>query len=372
MTVQRPSPRPTRPVHAIVLALVLAATLSVVCGPESRAEHRGRGVTLVGLVEQLPESGLIGEWRVAGRTVVVGTETTIDERRAPVTIGALVDVRGTVDARGTITAQTITVKAGGQQPISCTFAVVHLQPTGTTLPDAEGVVVAREFVRADGSTREDLRVGVQGLAPETAYEVVFDGITAGSIETCDEGEGHLFLSTAEVPGAGVLPPELSPVTGLHEAAVLDPTGVAVLAGSFADARREACGQPSLDYLAVAMLRNDDGHPAGLASAWSKDGVERLDLFAGRFAPSAEVRVVVDTIEAGTAVASATGHVRVVFSTSPGPDELPLPEELRPVSGLVHVELLAADGAVLAAGDLRPVAGMTPGIGGGPVRPKLGR
>ena len=255
MTVQRPSPRLARPVHAIVLALVLAGTLSVVCGPESRAEDRGRGVTLVGLVEQLPENGLVGEWRVAGRTVVVGTETTIDERRAPVTIGALVDVRGTVDARGTITAQAITVKAGGQQPISCTFAVVHLQPTGTTLPDAEGIVVAREFVRADGSTREDLRVGVQGLAPETAYEVVFDGITAGSIETCDEGEGHLFLSTAEVPGAGILPPELSPVTGLHEAAVLDPTGLAVLAGSFADARREACGQPSLDYLAVAMLRD---------------------------------------------------------------------------------------------------------------------
>jgi hypothetical protein len=48
-----------------------------------------------GNVEKMPESGTIGEWVVAGRTVLVSKDTVIKEKHGKLEMGAYVEVEGT-------------------------------------------------------------------------------------------------------------------------------------------------------------------------------------------------------------------------------------------------------------------------------------
>ena len=48
----------------------------------------------VGLVQQLPATGLIGDWRVGTQTVRVSNQTAIDTDRGPVGVGTCVEARG--------------------------------------------------------------------------------------------------------------------------------------------------------------------------------------------------------------------------------------------------------------------------------------
>jgi hypothetical protein len=97
-------------------------------------------------------------------------------------------------------------------------------------------------------------------------------VLAGVIHTDENGEGHLFLSTAGQPGAEPLPEELQPLTGLQSVEIRDAGGV-VLAGEFADARRNDWNHPWLDYLGLAVLQDGEGNFVGFAAA-AIDGEEQ--------------------------------------------------------------------------------------------------
>jgi hypothetical protein len=60
-----------------------------------------------GFVEAMPTEGVLGEWQIGGRTVRVTELTEIDQKDAPVALGARVEVEGRLLADGTVEASEI-------------------------------------------------------------------------------------------------------------------------------------------------------------------------------------------------------------------------------------------------------------------------
>lgn len=333
-------------------------------------EVKGSGretVEFTGAVESLPGGGLVGDWIVAGKTVHVTASTVIDQKHGTVAVGVVVEVKGMLASDGSIDAATIRVEAATVAGSS--VFILKLQATPDAPAEAEGVVVGRSMTLADGSLREDLKVAVENLLPSTAYEVIIDTVHAGTIMTDDQGEGMLFLSTADIPAAQPLPPELQDFTTLTHIDVADASGTVMLTGDFADAHQ--AGQGSAEYFAVAPLHDPDGALLGVAMARAEDPQQSLDVQAWGLAVSTPYNIVVDGIQAAAATTNAFGKLRIDLSTGPNPEEQPLPTELQPVSALIHVEIQAIDGTVVASGDFIQVSHVGGGTLVGPVRRKIG-
>ena len=333
----------------------------------------GRGhVTFFGVIEVLPGEGLIGEWTVTGVKVHVTDQTTIDEHQGAADVGATVKVKGELQADLSVAASRIDVMNRPAPPHGPpqekSFAVLHLTATEAAPPDAAGVVVTRTFTYADGSLREDLKVGLSGLVPETEHEVFVDGVLAGVVLTDEDGDGHLFLSTAGQPGAEPLPEALQPLTE-RESVEIRAGGVPVLVGDFDDARRHDTNHPWLDYLALAVLQDDTETFVGFAAAAIDDEEHELKFGLWGLTPEESYTLVVDGVVLGTFPASPRGTLVVEFSTDPRGHELPLPEELVPVDGLVDagVEL---DGTEVASGQFQEVTKVLTS-GGGKWRRRFG-
>jgi|SRR5215813_4168937 len=67
-------------------------------------------VKLQGFVDNLPATGLVGNWVVSGRIVHVSVDTRIKQKGMLISAGLLVEVKGFLEADGTISATKITVK----------------------------------------------------------------------------------------------------------------------------------------------------------------------------------------------------------------------------------------------------------------------
>ena len=79
-------------------------TKSNIAGDDGRDE-------LKGTIESLPAGGLVGDWRVAGRTVHVTATTIINQEHGSAAVGATVEVAGTIRADGSLDATRIEVKS---------------------------------------------------------------------------------------------------------------------------------------------------------------------------------------------------------------------------------------------------------------------
>ncbi|MGQ9751428.1 MAG: DUF5666 domain-containing protein [Thermoanaerobaculaceae bacterium] len=165
---------------------------------------------LVGAVESLPEAGLVGDWTVAGVVVHVFETTQIKHEHGTIAIGSWVKVEGAFRLDSSFDASEIELLCHTTYPpfSEKRFALLKLQATAAAPPEAEGVAWIRSFAQAGSVVREDLQVAVEQLLPGQIYEVFVDGFHAGSILTNAEGEGHLFLSFGNIPGAEPLPQEL--------------------------------------------------------------------------------------------------------------------------------------------------------------------
>jgi hypothetical protein len=81
----------------------------------TKIEVEENEVEFTGVIESLPgTASFIGNWRVGGRIVRVGTFTRIEQEDGAVALGALVEVKGSLLADGSIAASKIEVKSGGQ------------------------------------------------------------------------------------------------------------------------------------------------------------------------------------------------------------------------------------------------------------------
>ena len=336
-------------------------------------------ITFVGMIQTLPEDGPIGEWTVTGVKVHVTDQTTIDQEQGEAIVGAVVKVKGELQTDLSVAASRIDVMKSTAPPHGPpqekSFAVLHLTATETAPPDAAGVVVTRTFTYADGSLREDLKVGVCGLEPGAEYGVVVDDVPAGVILTDDDGEGHLFLSTAGQPGAEPLPEELQPLTDLEWIEIRAGDTV-VLFGDFDDARRHDSNHPWLDYLALAVLQDSEGAFFGFAAAVI-DGEEQELKFGlwGLMAGQIYTLFVNDDINLGTFQASQGGTLVAEFSTDPGGRELPFPDGMLSEEGLPSLEGLFAANVkqgdeIIASGTFHEVPKALTS-GGGKLRRRFG-
>ena len=96
-----------------VNATTIAAT-SIVTRPPSKCTEGAPSnmVEIFGAVEQLPASGVVGDWRVAGTIVRVTAQTKIEQDGGPVAIGACAEVKGTRSADNSLAASKIEVSSG--------------------------------------------------------------------------------------------------------------------------------------------------------------------------------------------------------------------------------------------------------------------
>ena len=73
----------------------------------------GLVIRFTGEVQQLPDDGLYGEWKIAGRTVTVPEGAFIDEHKGAVAQGAFVEVTAILGRNNSITAVLIVVTRSG-------------------------------------------------------------------------------------------------------------------------------------------------------------------------------------------------------------------------------------------------------------------
>lgn len=89
-------------------------------------------VELTGKIETLPAAGLIGDWQVGGRTVIVAAGTVLDAEHGPFVVGASVEAKGALDTTGALVAAKVetTEGQGAPEPALEFFGKVVALPAG--------------------------------------------------------------------------------------------------------------------------------------------------------------------------------------------------------------------------------------------------
>ena len=144
-------------------------------------------VELTGKVETLPASGLVGNWQVGGRTVIVAASTVLDAEHGPFAVGASVEAKGALDANGALLAAKVetTEGNGASEPALEFWGEVVALPSG-----AGGLIgvwqVDDKLVNVTAATRieaKDVPLAV-GVTVEVSGFAQADGmIDASEIET---------------------------------------------------------------------------------------------------------------------------------------------------------------------------------------------
>ena len=86
------------------LLLGLAALLVVGAAVAKDGMDDPSATEISGVVQSMPVEGLIGEWKIAGKTVTTDSSTHIDQEDGKVGVGAMVEAKGTVQADGSLKA----------------------------------------------------------------------------------------------------------------------------------------------------------------------------------------------------------------------------------------------------------------------------
>ena len=136
---------------------------------DAKSSHGGRRATssFYGTIEALPVSGVVGEWIVAGRPVVVTGQTFVDQEHGSAWLGALVEVKGSIEADGSFVATKIEVKDGSGSVGSSGY--IEFYGTVESLPASglvgEWIVSGRRVVVAASTTIREkhgpVRVGIR-------------------------------------------------------------------------------------------------------------------------------------------------------------------------------------------------------------------
>jgi uncharacterized protein (TIGR03437 family) len=180
-------------VAALLFSLMPAGSAAIRDSQEDKAE-------LLGTITTLPATqGWIGDW-VVGRTKVKVTDTTkIDQTRAKVAVGSLVEVKGTKQNDGSILATEVTVKLNAFPGVQITFTgkidelpsspsrigdwkvlgkVVHVSAT-TKIDQSKGQVAVGATVEVEGFIQTDGSINATEIEvkpePSTGLPVHFIG-----------------------------------------------------------------------------------------------------------------------------------------------------------------------------------------------------
>jgi len=212
---------------------------------------------------------------------------------------------------------------------------------------------------------EELLVGAYGVEPGTQVQLIVDGHEVGSYPV-DEW-GGLYLDFASNPAGDwqlPLPDQIRPVSGIDRVSLVV-GGATVLEGSFS----EPCTPPPPPMPVESgstLLCPLGAQPTSGDVYWSvwDDGYEELYVSAYFLAAGSAYELVIDGFSLGSFTADDWGYLFVSFASALQWDgQLPLPAEIRPVSGIDAVELRDAGGGAVAAGSFSSPCTDTVVIGG---------
>lgn len=152
-------------------------------------------VEILGVIQMLPQSGFIGDWTVAGRTVHVSSATQLkQQQQAPFATGTCTDVKGQLLADSSIVAAEIDSEPGAacgvapMNPVELHGTVQKLPPSGVT-GDWQ---VDSQTVHVFASTRIEQEHGpvAVGSCVEVTGQAAADGsINAVGIDVESSSEG---------------------------------------------------------------------------------------------------------------------------------------------------------------------------------------
>ncbi|MFO1307655.1 MAG: DUF5666 domain-containing protein [Burkholderiales bacterium] len=197
--------------------VILATRIEVdTSGPESDDDGMDDDSTdgeLKGPIEALPDGTFIGNWKVAGQTVIVLTTTRLDQEDGGFVVGAIVEVHGTPGPDGLV-ASKIETKSSSQPP-EPEDDELKIEGLIESLP-ADGLVgvwkVAGVDVTVTDTTKLDASDGpfVVGAPVEVkGFPAAGGGIEATKIETESGNGAHepalVFFGAVEaMPPAGLI------------------------------------------------------------------------------------------------------------------------------------------------------------------------
>jgi uncharacterized protein DUF5666 len=159
-------------------------------GSSGSGNNGADDVKFKGTIENFP-TGLIGDWRIGGRTVHVTSSTRIEQELGPVAVGAFSEVKGALRADGSMDATKVEIKsnvAGGDGrdelkgiiqslPNTLNFIgdwtvggrAVHV--TASTIINREhGSVAVGVFVEVNGTQRADGSIDASRIEVKTSVD----------------------------------------------------------------------------------------------------------------------------------------------------------------------------------------------------------
>lgn len=196
-----------------------ANTVEVESGASSGSDDGSDDVNeLHGTIEQLPQSGLVGDWRVSGRVVRVTGATSIEQEHGQAVVGAAVEVKGAPQSDGSLAASRIEVNptnGGGSTGGEATFfgTVQSFPQSGLVglwmvsdraVRVSDSTTIEREhgatpgvgsYVKVEGSQQTDGSIAARSVEVKTGSGSSSSNASAGYIE---------FKSTVDALPGGVL------------------------------------------------------------------------------------------------------------------------------------------------------------------------
>lgn len=198
----------------VTLATVIEVKQGVPPGGTTPPPAVGTGAEIVGNIEALPASGLLGTWRVAGRDVIVGSSTILDSEHGAFAVGVSVEAKGTGNAAGALVASRVERVAGNGAPVPPLkfWGTVETLPStagfvgawrvsgrsvnvtaSTALRVNNGPIVVGAIVEVDGWLQPDASVEAHEIETRTSMGAI-DGQGPLAIEYHNAALGHYFMT----------------------------------------------------------------------------------------------------------------------------------------------------------------------------------
>lgn len=203
-------------VHGTVGAggVVAASMIEVKSGGTTAPPPTASTLEIVGPVESLPATGTTGTWRVAGRSVIVGTTTVLANEHGAFAVGVTVEVKGTAAAGGALAATRIERVAGNGAPSAALkfWGSIEALPASagfigvwrisgrvvnvgasTALRVNNGPIAVGAIVEVDGWLQADGAVEAQEIETRTSMGSL-PGQGPFAVEYVNAALGHYFVT----------------------------------------------------------------------------------------------------------------------------------------------------------------------------------
>jgi subtilisin family serine protease len=205
--------------------------------------------------------------------------------------------------------------------------------------------------------RDELRVEAEGLQSGVAYQVIVDGINLGS--GIPERNYLRIEFTSDSSSGRALPPSLLPALNIKHVEVQELSGRAVLLGDFQPGGGDIGsgdgggggddGGGDLSKEAQFDRTGIDPDAEGRVKVNVSSSREELEIEARELNPFTQYTIFVDGKSIGAFQTDDDGRMKLEFSTDP--DDIPLPQEIRPLVNIRRVEIRATSGQAVLTADL---------------------